>query len=87
MDQLEKQVKNLAPYYPDRSLEKDMHDAKNAVIGLGLIIAGLSFDYGMVDEIMVVGGSFMAGWNSRATARYVSYSIRNAYNSLRKKKD
>lgn len=50
--------------------------ARNAAIGLGVGILGCTFDYGIVDNIMNIGGGFMVGWNLVDTIGYIRYSLR-----------
>jgi hypothetical protein len=50
--------------------------AKNVAIGLGVAAVGFTFDYGIVDDIIIIGGCFTAGWNTRDTINYIRYSLR-----------
>ena len=50
--------------------------ARNAAIGLVVSAIGSTFDYGIVDDIMIIGGGFTTGFNLKDTINYISYSLR-----------
>lgn len=50
--------------------------ARNTAIGLGAAIAGFTFEYGLVDDLMRISGGFTIGWNIRDTITYIRYSLK-----------
>lgn len=46
---------------------------RNVTIGLGVVIVGFTFDYGIVDDLMRMGGGFTVGYNIPDTISYIRY--------------
>ena len=55
-------------------IEQSRNGAKRALITATVGIVGLTFDYGIVDDIMRIGGFFFVGYNLRHTINYIRYS-------------
>lgn len=74
-------MNNLDQFLDEDEIKKYRIGFIKGIIGLGALSSGFLFDYKSIDDILVLGGAFLVGWNLRKTIEYIKYkfSKKNPY--------
>ena len=57
-------------------IEQSRNGAKRALVAAFVSAIGLTFDYGIADDIMMYSGAFVFGLNIRHTINYIRYTLK-----------